>query len=134
MARPVTTAVVFFFAVNLFALMLTGTGLAATMGVDASISEACPDNPTQEQINSNPNCSLQDTTDDVPTGPGTGSTLIGLYNIVGGFASDVYGYIFPAIGMLQRAGTPQPITNLLGTMFGLLIAIDVASFIRGYDL
>jgi len=136
MARPVTTLVVFFVAFNLFSVALTASGVASAVGLSASYGQSCPvDNPTQEQINSIPACELQDNTDDVPTGPGTGSTLLGLYNLVGGFASAIYDFIFPGLNLLNYAGVPTFITDrLLGDMISLLIAIDVAAFIRGYEL
>lgn len=123
MARPVTALVVFFLAFQLFAVMLSGTGVAATIGLDVTIGEQAATD------------SLTSTTDEVPTGSPTGGTLFGLYNVVGSFMSSVYDYVFPGLRMLNRAGVPAYITDrFLGDIFTVLIAIDIAAFVRGYEL
>lgn len=123
MARPVTTLVVFFLAFQLFALMLASTGAAAAIGLDVTIGEQAA---TQQ---------LTAQTNDVPTGSPTGGTLFGMYNVLGGFMSSVYSYVFPGLRMLNRVGVPLYITDrFLGDIFTLLIAIDIAAYVRGYDL
>jgi len=123
MSRPVTLLLVFFLSLNLFAGVLMSTGAAATLGIDAEVGgDEATDN-------------LEGQTGDVPTGSPSDGTLFGLYNVVGGFLSGIYDYIFPGLSMLERAGVPSFITDdLLGNLFSLLIAIDVAAFIRGYEI
>jgi len=136
MARPVTALVVFFAAFNLAALMLQASGVAAAIGLNAGIAQECPvDNPTQAQINQYSACQLQESTQDVPTGPGTGSTLLGLYNLVGGFASTLYDFVYPGLNLLNRAGVPLWFTDrFVGDLMSVLIGIDIAAFVRGYEL
>jgi len=136
MARPVTTLLVFFVAFNLFSVALTASGVASAVGLNAAYGQDCPYDDPEAIANSNiPACSLEDTTDDVPTGPGSGSTLLGLYNLVGGFASSIYDFIFPGLNLLNYAGVPMFITDrIIGDMMTVLIAIDVAAFVRGYEL
>lgn len=122
MARPVTMLVVFFIAFNLFAVMLGATGLAAVIGIDASVGgTAAVDEQTDR--------------DGVDSGSPTGSTLFGMYNVLSGQLADFFGVIFPGLGMLNRAGVPDYITGgFLGPLFSVVIFIDVMSFLRGWGL
>jgi len=123
MARPVTLAVVFFLSLNLFAGALMSTGAAATLGIDAEVGG---DEARSE---------LDSQTDEAPTGSPSDGTLFGLYNVVGGFLSSIYDFIFPGLNMLERAGVPSFITDdILGNLFSLLIVIDIAAFVRGYEI
>jgi len=122
MARPVTTLVVFFLAFQLFAVMLSGTGAAGAIGVDVEVGEDSAANDLTDQ-------------NELPTGSPSGGTLFGMYNVIGGFLSSIYDFVFPGLRMLNRAGVPMWITDrFLGDMFSLLIVIDVAAFVRGYDI
>lgn len=120
MSRFSVYAVVFFVALNAGAVAFQTTGLAGDLGIDASVDD--------DNINEASNQG------DVPTGSGSGSTLFGLYNVLGGFLSDIFGVIFPGLGLLNRAGVPAWMTNLVGTVIGAIITFDIASFIRGFDL
>lgn len=123
MARPVTLAVVFFLALNLFSGVLIGTGAADTLGISAEVGG---DQATDE---------LQGKSDSgLPTGSPSDGTLFGLYNVVGGFLSGIFEFVFPGLNMLGRAGVPGWITGMLGTIFSLLITIDIAAFVRGYEI
>lgn len=120
MARVSVYAVVFFVALNAGAVAFQTTGVAADLGIDASVDD--------DQIGDAAN------EEDVPTGSGSGDTLFGLYNVLGGFLSDIFGVIFPGLALLNRAGVPVWMTNLVGTVFSVIITFDIASFIRGFNL
>jgi len=124
MARPVTTLVIFFVAFNLFAGMLMSTGVAATLGLDANVGgDDAVDKRTGEM------------SEDVTSGPGGGSTLFGMYNVLSNQISGFFGLIFPGLNMLNRAGVPGFITyGFLAPLFSLMSAIGVVSFLRGWDL
>jgi len=125
MARPVTLLVVFFLALNLFAGMLMGTGAAATLGINAELGEDKKTDQLKDNVTSNGNDG------GLPTGAPSDGTLFGLYNVIGGFLSGIYSYIFPGVRMLGRAGVPEFLTNMIGTVFSLLITIDIAA---GYEI
>lgn len=123
MARPVTTLVVFFLAFQLFAAMLSGTGAAAAIGLEADVGGGAATDSLNQQ------------TGDVPTGSPSGGSLFGMYNVLGNFLSSIYSYIFPGLRMLNRAGVPIWITDrFLGDLFSLLIVFDVAAYTRGYNI
>lgn len=137
MARPVTLLVIFFVSMNLFASVLMSTGVAAMLGLDASVSQPCPDNPTDEQIENIPDCSVQDQTSnsEVETGTGQGETLFGLRNVLGGQVAGLFGTIFPGLKMLDRGGVPSYIIGgILGPLFTVMTTIAVLAFFRGWDL
>lgn len=123
MARPVTTLVVFFIAFNLFAGMLMGTGVAATLGIDANVGG-------DEAVDS-----AVKNSKDVSTGTSLGSTLFGMYNVLASGLSDVTDTIFPGLLMLERSGVPTWITHgFLAPLFSFTIFIDFVSFLRGWGL
>lgn len=122
MSRPVTTLVVFFIAFNLFAAMLSATGAAAAIGIDANVGG---DDAVDEQTNR----------DGVDSGSPTGSTLFGMYNVLSEQLSNFFGVIFPGLDMLNRAGVPGYVTGMfLGPLFSIVIFIDIVSFLRGWGL
>lgn len=123
MARPVTLAVVFFLALNLFSGVLIGTGAADTLGISAEVGG---DQATDRLEGKSG--------DGIPTGSPSDGTLFGLYNVIGGFLGGIFEYVFPGLNMLGRAGVPDYITGMLGTIFSLLITIDIAAFVRGYEI
>jgi len=121
MARPLTTLVVFFISLNLIASALMGAGIASTLGLDANVGG---DEAVDERVGN-----------DVESGTSTGSTLFGMYNVLSGQLSDLFGVVFPGLNMLERAGVPSWITGgILGPLFSVLIFIDVISFLRGWGL
>lgn len=123
MSRPVTLLVVFFLALNVFSGVLLSTGAAATLGIGVEVGE---DDARQE---------LAQQTGELPTGSPSDGTLFGLYNVVGGVLSSIYDFVFPGLRMLNRAGVPVFITDrLLGDTMSLLITIDIAAFVRGYEI
>jgi len=122
MARPVTTLVIFFLCFNLFAGMVTSTGVADTIGIDAQVGEdqAFEDSTGKDQID---------------TGAPTGSTLFGMYNVLTNQIKNIFFLIFPGLRMLTRAGVPSYITaGFLSPLFSVMIIIGLVSFLRGWDL
>jgi len=130
MARPVTLAVVFFLALNLFSGVLIGTGAADTLGISAEVGG---DQATDE-LRDKTTHSGNDDDGGLPTGSPSDGTLFGLYNVIGGFLGGIFEFVFPGLNMLGRAGVPEYITTMLGTIFSLLITIDIAAFVRGYEI
>ncbi len=130
MARPVTLLVVFFLALNLLGGVFIAQDVDDFLGINAELGEDEETEKLQEKIGDSDN---QDE-DGLPTGSPSDGTLFGLYNVIGGFLSGLYGYIFPGLQMLNRAGVPSYLTNMMGTIFGLLIVIDIAAFVRGYEI
>lgn len=122
MARPVTTLVVFFVAFNLFAGMLSATGVAATIGVGADVGG---DSAVSDQTSRS----------EVESGSPTGSTLFGMYQVLSTQLMDVFGVVMPGLNMLRRAGVPDYITGgFLAPIFSLMMVIAGLSFLRGWDL
>jgi hypothetical protein len=122
MARPVTQLVVFFVALNLFAGVLMSTGVAAMIGIDASVGG----NDAVDERTGKTN---------VDTGTGQGDTLFGLRNVIGGQVASLFGVIFPGLEMLRRAGVPGVlIGGFLGPLFSVMLTIGLLSFFRGWDL
>lgn len=120
MARPVTTLVIFFVAFNLFAGMLSATGVAATIGIDSNVGG--------DEI-------TNDVNREVDTGSPTQSTLFGMYNALGAQVSGLFASIFPGLAMLNRAGVPGYITfGFLSPLFSVMSVIAVLSFFRGWGL
>jgi len=128
MARPSTILVVFFVAMNVIAFAMLQMGVVAAMGLDGHIqsSDEIPDNPQDVDPDDNEY--------GVETGSGVGGTLFGMYNVLSQQVSGVFSAIFPALRMLDRAGTPEELINGAGTLFGFVIFFDVLGYIRGYDL
>lgn len=121
MARPVTTLVVFFVAMNLFAAMLMAAGVDTALGLDANVGG---DEVLDETTNR----------DNVDSGAPSGDTLFGMYNVLTDQLGNVFGAIFPGLSMLQRAGVPTYVINFIGGLFSVMILFDVMSFLRGWNL
>lgn len=122
MARPVTTLVVFFLCFNLWAGIVTGTGVDSALGLNA---ETGGDGERE---------SLQEAVNEVPSGSGAGDTLFGLYNVLTRFIDTMFGFLMPGLDMLNTAGVPIEYTDALQNLFVVLIAIDIVSFFRGWGL
>lgn len=120
MARPVTTLVVFFVCLNLWGNILIASGMDEQMGIDTNVGgDQLVNNISSENI---------------PSTTGIGATLFGLYNMLVNFINGVFGFATAGISMLSAAGVPSMYTNMLKTLFGVLILIDVVSFYRGWGL
>ena len=123
MARPTTVLVIFLIAMNLFAGVVVSQGVDTMLGIDATVGE--------DQAIDN----AASSTKSVSTGTGVGETLFGMYNVLASGVSDVYGAIYPALNMLDRAGVPGYIVyGLLGNMFTFVIFFDIVLFLRRGDL
>lgn len=121
MGKLVPAIVVFFLAMNLIAGVAQSQGISQTIGIDTNVGG--------DEIKSSV---LQK---EVPTGSSTGSTLFGMYNVMGGFLGGIYGSLYPGLEMLTHAGVPVWITrDILGNVFSLLTIYAIASFVRGWDL
>jgi len=133
--RALTFLAIFFIAVNAWALLLQDTGLAATFGVDG-VNQECPDDPTEAQVQTIPDCTVEQraTAQEFQAGSGTGSTLFGLYNVVTSQVMGILYVVFPAANIMARAGVPGSIIGYMTTMFGTLMTITGLSYLRGYDL
>jgi len=127
MARPVTLLVIFFLSLNLVSGAFMAQGLDDFLGINAELGEDKETEQFKENVSG-------DSDGDLPTGSPSDGTLFGLYNVIGGFLSGLYSYVFPGLRMLGRAGVPTFITNMMGTIFSLLIVIDIAAFVRGYEI
>ena len=128
MARPVTLLVVFFLSLNLISGIFISTGVDGFLGINTELGEDEETRQLQENVSGG------DGEGDLPTGSPSDGTLFGLYNVIGGFLSGLYSYVFPGLRMLNRAGVPSFITNMMGTLFSLLIVVDIAAFVRGYEI
>jgi hypothetical protein len=125
MTRVTTVLVIFFLAFNGIAFMLTSTGAAAAMGLGGQANVGGDDATT----------SLQGTADEgVPSGDGAGATLFGLFNVVTSFMMNIFGYIFPGIGMMRAAGVPDYITGFISSMAVVIIPLEGASFLVNRDI
>lgn len=123
MARPVTTLLIFFLFFNLFAAMLMSTGVTATIGIKTNIG-------ADEKVNE----TLNKANGTVETGAPTGSTLFGMYNVLADGVNTMVGTVTAGHTMLAQAGVPSAITSMLNGLFGVVIVIDIMSFIRGWGL
>jgi len=128
MARPVTTAALFFITLSLFSGTLQATGVAETLHLDQRVGG-------DEAVND-----VQDTASSVDTGAPTGQTLFGMYNVLADQLSAILGVFNPGLRMLYNAGGPAFLFGAPGTV-GLLPpiltfvkAIGVISFLRGWGL
>lgn len=123
MPRPITTLAIFFIAFNVFASALMASGVAGLIGVNAAVGG---DQAVQNS---------QSESDDIRTGNGLGGTLFGMYNVLADGLSTIVGVVFPGLSMLQRAGVPGFITNIiLAPIFSFITAVGFISFLRGFDL
>lgn len=123
MSRPVTTLLLFFLAFNLFAATLMSTGVAATVGIETNIGGDDEVDETLDQANGT-----------VETGAPTGQTLFGMYNVLANGFNTLVGTVTAGHTMLAQAGVPSAITTMLNGLFGVVIVIDIMSFIRGWGL
>jgi len=104
--------------------MLISTGVAATIGLDTEVGGEAASDEVTETANS-----------EVESGAATGDTLFGLYNVLGTQLSDILGIFNPGLRMLDNAGVPSPIINiLLMPLASLVKVVGVISFLRGWDL
>ena len=124
MARPITTLAIFFLALSLFSQMLMATGVAATIGLETEIGgDQASDEVTQTAEG------------ELESGATSGDTLFGLYNVLASQVSNILGIFNPGLQMMDNAGVPSPIVNmLLMPIVSLVKFIGIVSLLRGWDL
>lgn len=132
MARPVTLIVIFFIAMNLVAGVVNAVGIGQHLGLGTQVGSGDID----ESVPSN----------NIGTGAPTGQTLFGMYNVLAGQLSKLYGAIFPGLAMLRSTimpnwlvGNPSATSafekvGILAPLMTVLIFIDLVSFLRGFSL
>lgn len=123
MARPITALAVTMLALNLFAGMLMGTGVAANLGLSTAVGG---DQAAESTVDN--------ATDQIKTGAPTGDTLFGFYNVLATGFSAIAGVVTAAPTMMANAGVPTEITSLIQNMIALVYALDIISFARGWGL
>jgi len=124
MSRPITTLAIFLLTFSLFSQMLVSTGVAATIGIDAQVS----DGEINETV-------TEETEGEVTTGASSGNTLFGLYNQVTTQIQNILSIFNPGMTMLGNAGVPDPIVEtLLKPLATLVKFIGLVSLVRGWDL
>ena len=122
MARPTTVLVIFFVSFNLLAGMMMAQGIDEMLGVDTEVGE-------HEEVEE-----AQNETDEVNTGTSLGDTLFGMYNTLARGAGQIYQIVFAGPVMLERAGVPGYLTKFMAGIMAFVVAFDVMSFVRGFNL
>jgi len=128
MARPITLLAFFFLSLSVFSTLLTGTGVAETLGLNERVGgeDAADD--------------IRSETESVETGAPTGSTLFGSYNVLASKINDLLGIINPGLRMLYNAGVPASIVGgpqtigALPVLVSFVKIIGLISFFRGWGL
>ena len=92
MARPSTMLVIFLISLNLIAGIVTAQGIDAMLGIDATVGG-------DQAVDS-----ASSSTKNINTGSSIGDTLFGMYNVLATGVSNIYGAVYPALAMLDRAG------------------------------
>lgn len=72
--------------------------------------------------------------DSVDTGAPTGQTLFGMYNVLADGFNTLVSTVTAGPTMLAQAGMPGYITNMLTILFGVVIVVDILSYLRGWGL
>lgn len=122
MGRPVTVLMITFLALNIWAGMLMQSGYASHIGIETNVGGGGEMQQTQNQA------------DNISTGAPTGSTLFGMYNVLGDGLTALTTITTAGPTMLSQAGVPSIITDALKTIFLVVIALGVMSFVRGWGL
>lgn len=132
MSRPVTLIVIFLVAFNLVAGVANATGISDSLGLSTQVGG----DDIDESVPS----------DNVATGAPSGSTLFGMYNVLAGQLSRLFGVVFPGLAMLRATIIPnwivgEPSANrafekvgILAPLMVVLIVVDLLSFLRGWNL
>lgn len=121
MARPVNLLFVFAYSLALFGLLLQSSGVAGMLGLGITLGgqDAAGDVQSTAQEN-------------VETGAATGSTLFGLYNVLGGRLGDLLRIINPGLQMLNNAGVPAFIMeDFIIPIATVIKTIGIIYFLRG---
>jgi hypothetical protein len=114
-----TQLAIFFVAFNALALVLTTTGVAADIGINAETGN--PD-------------ALNDFDNDISLGNNVGGTLFGMYNRLTQQAGQIF-YTYAAGFAILRAYLPNIwIDAFLSPLAGLVVTKDLIALARGTDL
>lgn len=124
MAKALSLMIVFFLSLNAFAGMMVTSGVGADIGLSGQLQTG-GDQAAQQ---------AQDESQEISTGAPTGSTLFGLYNVLGGTLGDLAVIVFGGPAMLNNLGVPNPITGLLATIISVVYAIGLMQFLRGFSI
>jgi hypothetical protein len=108
-------------ALNLWANLLIGTGIAADIGLDGRFEVGGDDAAGDAAA----------AVDDVKTGAPTGNTLFGLYNVIATTLGTIGQIAFAAPTMLSNLGIPGAFTDMLGVLISVTYAIGIIEFLRG---
>jgi len=103
--------------------MLISSGAAETLGLSGQVEVGGDDAADTAKQQSS----------EISTGAPTGSTLFGLYNVLAGTLGAMYEIAFAGPVMLSNAGVPSAITDMLSVIIGVVYALGVISFLRGFD-
>jgi hypothetical protein len=122
MAKLLPLLAVFALSLNLFGGVLVSTGAAGTLGINPAVGGDDKVDEAQSQA------------EGFESGAPTGSTLFGMYNVLGGVVSTLALPVTGLPNMLRRAGTPSAITGLLRNLLLVIYAMGVVSFLRNYNL
>lgn len=121
MVRAIQLMVVFFLSLNLFTGVLIGTGVGEDIGLGGQVAVG-----GDEKVDT-----VQDETSEVNTGAPTGSTLFGMYNVLSGTLGTISTIAFGGPAMLNNAGVPSALTDMLKIIIGVVYAIGIIKFLRG---
>ena len=121
MSRVSIYLVIFLVAFNGGAVMLSTTGVDNVIGIGADIDG----DETSE---------IEKGAEDPQVGSGSGGIVgLELYAVLGNVLSSILS-IQPAMNMLLQAGVPLYLIAFANAVIGVIIGIDLISFVRGFDL
>lgn len=118
--RISTQLAVFFIALNVFAAMLVGMGVAEDLGINLETGESQAINEATQK-------------DDVGLGNSVGGTLFGMYNQLTNQVGVLVNTIAPGFAMLKLF-LPSAIVDPFAAIAGVFTVIDLLSYARGVDL
>jgi len=110
--------VIFLVSFNAGAGLLIGSGAADYIGVSP---EVC----TPDSVSN-----AAETSQNVDTGTGGGSTLFGFYNALADPLESIFDAIFPGAAMMKCAGIPKYIVNYGFAGLALVPGFDLILFLR----
>jgi len=118
MSRVSIYILLFLVSFNAGAVMLSTTGVDDMVGIGAD-------------IDSNETNQIESASESPQVGGGTGGDIS--YGVLGNALASILA-IQPAMDMLLQAGVPLFLVAFANAIIGIIITIDVLSFVRGFDL
>lgn len=122
MAQIIARLAIFFLLINLSTGMVMGSPIAEDLGIQTTVGG-------DERIEE-----AKDEADKVEAGNAGDSTLFGLYNTVTSGVSTIINVVTAGPLMLNQLGVPGAITGMLQVVIGIIYALGVASFLRGFNI